>query len=185
MDWKSLGNRLLDLWGRSALTRFCSFLVTVGAGLLTLSWIDVAAAAIGAVIDKSNPDKYSFLPYVVGIGLIGLGIIGRLALHFLFAAWHEKRVAGVLIGRLRVLVNGFAAKDVKRDAGYYNKEIQASQTAARDYLAIAPSKFTGSEMLASIANPKFDASKEKPYIDSTLEGLKAFIEQLRTHYEIK
>ena len=99
--------------------------------------------------------------------------------------WPSGVKAANLIGRLRALVNGFKDQSIKRDAGYFNNEIIQCKEAAEGYLEVAPKLFSGNLVIASVANPKFVASKTKPYIDITIVQIENLIAELGNRYGIK
>jgi len=183
MDWKGIAGFLIEAWGRSALARFFTVLVTIGAGLLGIGWPDVVAAAIDTAFHQSPGTTALWAP-ITGISLIVFGITARLTLHVLAARRKERQLATALIGQLRELVRGFEKTGEARDAGYYAVKIEECINTAKDYHKVAPKQIASTRELAGLISPAWDASKERPFTNLTLAELSAFADRLEKYYGI-
>jgi len=175
---------------RTSFKRVLSLMIVLGVTLLGLSWVDLLSHLIQEVQSDDRVGVVTFAEWT-GLGMIMVGFSGHLLLYG--RETREKRKAADandrdkganVVGRLRVLVNGFREAGVARDSGYYNAEIDACQRAASDFVDVAPPELRADPVLASIASPKFDASKEKPYFDLEVDEIEGLIGKIEEHYGI-
>jgi hypothetical protein len=108
MDWKGIATVLLEAWGRSALSRFFTVLVTVGAGLLGIGWPEVMASALDKAFSREPGTTELWAP-ITGVVLIAFGIAGRLTIHVRASRRAEVQLATLLIGQIHELIHNLAA----------------------------------------------------------------------------
>lgn len=183
MNWKGIASFLLEAWGKSALSRFFTVLVTIGAGLLGIGWPEVVASALDKVFNQQPGTSGLWAP-ITGVSLIVFGIAGRLTMHVRASKRAERQLATLLIGQIHELVRGFANTDEARDAGFYGTKISETISAAKDYQKVAPKAIAASRALAGIVSPTWDASKKQPFTNLTLSELTSFATRLENHYGI-
>ena len=185
MEWKEIISQILAYLLKTGFKRFLSSLILIGASLLGLSWLDVVMNITAPILAEGQEGNGMPWGQIVGLLLISIGVFGRFTIHLISIYSAERKKAASLIGRLRVLVNGFMNSSIKKDAGYFNNEILQCKDAALNFLEVAPKCLSGNQVLASIVNPKFDASKNGPYIDINLAQINDLIEKLGIRYGIK
>jgi hypothetical protein len=183
MDGKSILSFAIEAWGKSALSRFFTVLVTIGAGLLGIGWPDVAAAALDKVFAQQPGTSELWAP-ITGVSLIVFGIAGRLILHVRASRRAERQLATSLIGQIHEIVRGFAKPDEARDSGFYSNKIADAIKTAKDYQKVAPTEIAASRELAAIANPAWDASKRQPFTNLAPSELTSFATRLEKHYGV-
>jgi hypothetical protein len=185
MDWKEIISQILAYLLKTGFKRFLTGLILIGVGLLGVSWIDVAIHISNKIPSEERSSTGISLAEIVGITLIVIGVVGRFTVHLISIYSTERKKAAQLMGRLRVLVEGFTDKSIKKDSGYFNNEVIQCKEAAEEFMEVAPKFFSGNIVVASVVNPKFDASKNEPYIDITLIQIENLITELGKRYGIK
>lgn len=183
MDWKRIATLLLEAWGKSALSRFFTVLITIGAGLLGIGWPEVVASVLDMVFRQPLGTSELWAP-ITGVSLIVFGIAGRLIMHLRASRRAERQLATSLIGQIHGLVLGFANPGEVRDSGYYNGKIMETIQTAKEYQKAAPKEIAASRELAGLVSPAWDASKRQPFTNLTLTELTSFAKTLEAHYGI-
>lgn len=189
----------------TALRRFFVLLVTLGVGMLTLTWVDVLLYLLPMIPDF--PKENLELPVIlIAVSLIAIGIFGfihdvrstrkaeekqrveeaareetRRAAEL---AVEKKQKAADLISALRAVVRKFPVTDARRDPAYGNVEIVAVITAARTYRESAPARFSGNSVIGLLSKGDIDASKQAPFLNVTLGELEDLANALGAHHEI-
>lgn len=178
----------------TALRRFFILLVTLGVGMLTLTWVDLLLYLLPMIpiLPKEHPE----LPVtLVAVSLIAIGIFG-----FVYEVWNarrleakqqaealieeEKRDAATLISALRTVIRKFPETAERRDHTYGNLEIMAAITAASTFRDKAYSSFAGNAVMGVVSRGDIDASKQAPFLNVTLDDLEKLATALGAHYEI-
>lgn len=189
----------------TALRRFFVLLVTLGVGMLTLTWVDVLLYLLPMIRDFPK-EKLELPVTLVAVSLIAIGIVGfihdvrstrkaeekqraeeaaREALRQATElAMEQKRNAASLISALRAVVRKFPVTDARRDPTYGNVEIMAVLKAAGTYLANASARFAGNSVIGLLSKGDIDVSKQAPFMNVTLGELEDLANALGAHYEI-
>lgn len=188
----SLVKRALEFFFRTSFKRVLSSMIVLGVGLLGLAWPDIAALVLETVGHPEESGTFVTFAQFTGFGMIATGFAGHLVL-FLIEKRGERRAekatehaaAAKLVAEVRVLIRGFREPLIPRDAGYYNQQIAECQKAATAFRRIGRQELLADPVLAGIANPKFDASKTKPYFDLELDDLEALVRRIEAFYELE
>lgn len=189
----------------TALRRFFILLVTLGVGMLTLTWVDVLLYLLPMIPDFPK-EKLELPVTLIAVSLIAIGIFG-----FIHDVWstrkaeekqriedaakeemrraaelaaEEKRNAASLISALRAVVRKFPVTDARRDADYGNVEIVAVITTANAYRDKASAGFAGNSIIGLLSKGDVNASKQSPFLNVTLSELEELANALGAHHEI-